>query len=77
MKLACPCCEYLTLPDRNQYDICPVCFWEDDGDHPKSAANDDLTISEGKVNYQLYGAMQERFQKHVRPPLPDEIPSIS
>lgn len=27
----CPCCEYLTLPARGQYDVCPVCFWEDDG----------------------------------------------
>ncbi|EEW2168121.1 hypothetical protein PPV52_004650 [Escherichia coli O103] len=27
----CPCCGYLTLPERGQYDICPVCQWEDDG----------------------------------------------
>ena len=27
----CPCCEYLTLDSRGEYDICPVCFWEDDG----------------------------------------------
>jgi cysteine-rich CPCC protein len=26
----CPCCGYLTLPARGEYDICPVCFWEDD-----------------------------------------------
>ncbi|HEI2325144.1 TPA: hypothetical protein SI485_004590, partial [Escherichia coli] len=26
----CPCCGYLTLPERGQYDICPVCQWEDD-----------------------------------------------
>lgn len=27
----CPCCDYLTLPNRGNYDVCPVCFWEDDG----------------------------------------------
>ncbi len=27
----CPCCEYLTLPTQGQYDVCPVCLWEDDG----------------------------------------------
>ena len=29
-KLACPCCGCLTLPSHGTYDICPVCFWEDD-----------------------------------------------
>jgi hypothetical protein len=27
----CPCCGYLTLPRRGEYDVCPVCLWEDDG----------------------------------------------
>lgn len=29
-KFACPCCGCLTLAERGAYDICPVCFWEDD-----------------------------------------------
>lgn len=29
-KYACPCCGCLTLDERGGYDICPVCFWEDD-----------------------------------------------
>jgi hypothetical protein len=36
---ACPCCAYLTLPQRGGFDLCPVCFWEDDG-------QDDLDASE-------------------------------
>jgi hypothetical protein len=28
----CPCCGYKTLPGRADYDLCPVCWWEDDGD---------------------------------------------
>ncbi len=27
----CPCCSFLTLSGRGDYEICPVCFWEDDG----------------------------------------------
>ncbi|MBW4608570.1 MAG: hypothetical protein KME22_15515 [Hassallia sp. WJT32-NPBG1] len=27
----CPCCGYKTLSERGGYEICPVCFWEDDG----------------------------------------------
>lgn len=27
----CPCCGFLTLDERGTFEICPVCFWEDDG----------------------------------------------
>lgn len=27
----CPCCRYKTLYGRGGYEICKVCFWEDDG----------------------------------------------
>lgn len=32
MKYKCPCCGYYTFNDKpdGNYDICPVCFWEDD-----------------------------------------------
>lgn len=41
----CPCCGYLTLPERGQYDICPVCLWEDDG------RSEDLLESYSTVNH--------------------------
>ncbi|MEO8182584.1 MAG: GNAT family N-acetyltransferase [Deltaproteobacteria bacterium] len=28
---SCPCCQYLTLDERGAYEVCAVCFWEDDG----------------------------------------------
>ena len=31
---SCPCCGYKTLPGRGDYDLCPVCWWEDDGAEP-------------------------------------------
>ena len=31
LPLRCPCCGCLTLGERGGYEICPVCFWEDDG----------------------------------------------
>jgi hypothetical protein len=30
----CPCCGYKTLPGRGDYDLCPVCWWEDEGLEP-------------------------------------------
>lgn len=29
-KVRCLCCGYRTLDERGVFDICPVCFWEDD-----------------------------------------------
>ncbi|MFU8806680.1 MAG: CPCC family cysteine-rich protein, partial [Bradymonadaceae bacterium] len=30
-KESCPCCGHLTLKERGAFEICPVCFWEGDG----------------------------------------------
>lgn len=30
-KVQCLCCGCLTLDERSGFDICPVCYWEDDG----------------------------------------------
>lgn len=30
----CPCCGYRTLPGRGDYDLCPVCSWDDEGGQP-------------------------------------------
>ena len=27
----CPCCDYYTLRGRAGFEVCPVCYWEDDG----------------------------------------------
>ena len=31
LKNTCPVCGYLTLDERVSFEICPICFWEDDG----------------------------------------------
>jgi hypothetical protein len=30
----CPCCGHRTLPETGAYDLCPVCWWEDEGVEP-------------------------------------------
>ncbi|MFI5096110.1 MAG: CPCC family cysteine-rich protein [Candidatus Acidiferrales bacterium] len=27
----CPCCRFKTLHGRGGFELCPICFWEDDG----------------------------------------------
>ena len=65
------------MPNAGSYDICPVCFWEDDPvqeDDPQFAGGAyDLCLEECRKNYRLYGACEERFLGNVRKPLPEEI----
>lgn len=30
-RFTCPCCGYPTLDEKDSYDICLLCDWEDDG----------------------------------------------
>ncbi|MEU4570826.1 CPCC family cysteine-rich protein [Micromonospora sp. NPDC023956] len=76
----CPCCGYLTLGERGGYEICDVCFWEDDGQDDHDAARvrggpNRLSLLDARRNYARYGASDPKDLKHVRPPRPDEHPT--
>lgn len=78
---ACPCCGYVTLAERGGDEICPVCFWEDDGqdDHDaevvRGGPNYTLSLTAARENYRRIGAVEERVLAHVRPPRRDERPA--
>ena len=66
----CPCCDFISLAERGNYLICPICFWEDDGldiyelDTP-SGPNHGITLREGRANFESFGACQKEMLKHV------------
>jgi len=68
----CPCCDYFTIEQGNDYEICPVCFWEDDYlgfeslDEP-SGANRGLTIRQARDNFSKYGACSREFLANALP----------
>jgi hypothetical protein len=78
--LPCPCCRHLTLESRGDYDICPVCFWEDDGDWDDPSNEvmlggpNHMTLTEARVNYAEFGACERILLQYVRMPLPHELP---
>lgn len=78
---ACPCCASRTLPARGQYELCPVCFWEDDGqdDHDadlvRLGPNGPLSLTQARANYVAFGACQAAFLEQVRSPTADEMPA--
>lgn len=75
---ACPCCASLTLPTRGDYELCPVCFWEDDGqdehdaDLIRGGPNGRLSLTQARANYAALGARDRTFLDKVRPPTAEE-----
>lgn len=80
--IACECCGFLTCEEHGNYDICPVCFWEDDGPWPdpdydlmRCGPNHGMTLTEARANFKIFGAIEPRLVEYVRSPLPSELPS--
>ena len=65
----CPCCHYKSLAGRGSYDICPVCFWEDDGsDDPNHySLPNGMRLEEAQSNFHRCGASSERARPSVDP----------
>lgn len=71
-RVQCPCCDYFTLERRGIRGVCPVCFWEDDGQDPdrpdaRSGCNCGLTLCQGRENFRRLGACEPGALPHVVP----------
>jgi hypothetical protein len=80
VRYPCPCCDCLTLDERGGFEICPVCFWEDDGqvsadaDSVRGGPNGSFSLAQGRANFARLGACEERFVQKVREPDASEVP---
>ncbi|RYD72323.1 MAG: hydrolase [Sphingobacteriales bacterium] len=77
-KYNCPCCGFKTFnrEPNGTYDLCLVCFWEDDRiqlEEPdyEGGANK-VSLNQAKANFKKYGACEKRFIENVRLPKKDE-----
>ena len=75
-RFACPCCGYLTLPVRGDYELCDVCFWEDGGHDDDDDPNgpNHISLNEARISFAALGACDRGCLDRVRPPRPEEIP---
>ncbi|MCI0349160.1 MAG: hypothetical protein L0Z53_07015 [Acidobacteriales bacterium] len=75
----CPCCSYKTLHGRGHFEICPVCYWEDDGqgnhdaDRVRGGPNGRLNLTTARKNFRRFRVADPKDREHVRPPLRGEI----
>lgn len=80
MTYACPCCNNLPLSEQppGTYEVCPVCYWEDDpiqytDDEYEGGANS-VSLRAARENYLQFGACSEDVRSEVRKPKADEVP---
>ena len=72
MAHPCPCCGHLTFNQpHGSYDLCPVCFWEDDAyqlRYPELLGRaNGITLVEAQQYYRELGACAPDFVNKVRP----------
>lgn len=76
-KYTCPCCGYKTLDDEHEYDICPICFWEDDfiqfEDVDCEGGANPVSLRKAQINFVKFGACEKDMLSHVRTPDIDDI----
>ncbi|MEW5249029.1 CPCC family cysteine-rich protein [Microbulbifer sp. 2201CG32-9] len=70
-RFLCPCCFMPTLDERARFDICSICFWEDDGQDTDDAEivrggpNADYSLKEARANFKLNHTMYRAADKEA------------
>ncbi|MBK8672891.1 MAG: hypothetical protein IPN93_07865 [Bacteroidetes bacterium] len=73
-KFACPCCGHLTYTEEpnGNYDICPVCYWEDDPiqlkDPTYKGGANRVSLVQAQRNFIEFGACEQEMKRNVRTP---------
>jgi len=71
-RYRCLCCGYWTLKAPDAMGLCPVCWWEDDGQEDSDASeirltvNGQLSLNEAREHFTHCGAAYPRFLRYVR-----------
>jgi hypothetical protein len=78
LMYSCPCCGYDVFDGPpGSFDICPICFWEDDivqlAFPDLAGGANRCSLIEGQSNFAAFGACEERIKSHVRQPTESEV----
>ncbi len=77
----CLCCGFRTLSEEppGTFQICPVCYWEDDNvqaaDPDFEGGANRVSLNQARRNFAEFRAVTRDAVRFVRPPLPEEKPT--
>jgi len=75
MKYTCQCCGYKTLTEgtRDSYEICKVCYWEDDlvqnEDEDYEGGANEVSLRQAQNNFKLFGVSEVIYKNNVVKPV--------
>ena len=78
-KYFCKCCDYNTLIEfpNGTYEICKICFWEDDNyqnEKPNEKGGPNrVSLNQARKNFAEFGACEIEMKINVRKPGENEI----
>jgi hypothetical protein len=67
----CPCCGYKTRDNEQHgsYDICPICYWEDDAfqveDPDTDMGANPISLRQAQKNFKEFGACDIEMKRYV------------
>jgi len=67
-KSLCPCCKFSTLDENGVFEICIICWWEDDGQNNANAdivlggPNGEYSLLDARKNFSLHGHMYNEYE---------------
>jgi len=81
-NIVCQVCGNYTISEYGSFDICPVCYWEDDGfcedpDEVRGGPNKDLSLAQARRNFKEFGAIDREALRHIREPKKIELPEYN
>lgn len=83
-SIACPVCNNFTVPEDYTFEICPVCYWQDEGlnraadpSEVVGGPNEDVSLDQTRVNYKEFSAIHRYFIGRVRKPEKSELPELN
>ncbi len=70
IKCKCPCCEHITLSEERKWEICDVCFWEDDlfqynSPDYEGGANG-VSLNQARKNFKKFGPSKKERLAYVK-----------
>lgn len=83
MKYTCPCCGYKTLDEEppGTYEICSICFWEDEGvqysDPDYDGGANSPSLRQAQNNFLEFGACEERCIEFIREPNEKDVKDLN